>query len=47
MTVQATTNLTTSNWTALQTSLVTNGLLRFNDTNWSTYPQRFYRIMWP
>lgn len=47
MTVQATTNLTTTNWTAVQTSLVTNGLLRFNDTNWTSYPQRFYRIMWP
>ena len=47
MTVQASTNLSGSNWTSLQTSLVTNGLMRFNDPAWTSYPWRFYRIKWP
>ena len=47
ITVQAITNVNGTNWTALQTCLVTNGLLHFNDSTWTSYPQRFYRIKWP
>jgi hypothetical protein len=45
--VEACTNLGSTNWVALQTCAVTNGLIDFNDSTWTNYPSRFYRIRSP
>jgi hypothetical protein len=44
--VQATTNLTTGNWTAISTNTAaSNGSFQFIDTNSPGLPSRFYRVM--
>jgi hypothetical protein len=45
--VEAGTNLTGTNWTALQTCTLTNGSVSFSDPQWTNYPSRFYRIRSP
>ncbi|MGA2659967.1 MAG: leucine-rich repeat domain-containing protein [Verrucomicrobiota bacterium] len=45
--VEASTNLASGTWVALQTATLTNGLLHFTDPDWITYPTRFYRIRSP
>ena len=42
--VEACADLTSANWTLLQTCALTNGSLYFNDSQWTNYPARFYRI---
>lgn len=45
-TIQASTNLVT--WTNLGTATAaTNGLCQFQDTNAQSFPQRFYRVVYP
>jgi hypothetical protein len=45
--VEASTNLASGTWVALQTATLTNGLLHFTDPDWITHPTRFYRIRSP
>ncbi len=46
--VEATSSLAGGNWVPLQMGMLTNGLLHFNDSDWATYPARFYRLgFWP
>jgi BspA type Leucine rich repeat region (6 copies) len=45
--VEACADLTSTNWTLLQTCALTNGSLYFNDPQWTNYPARFYRIRSP
>ena len=45
--VEACTNLTSGNWTALQTYTPTNGAIYFSDPQWTNYPARFYRLRSP
>jgi hypothetical protein len=42
------TNLTAANWVRLNVPVFTsNGMWFFNDTNTESFPQRFYRAVWP
>ncbi|MGD0253525.1 MAG: hypothetical protein ABSC01_12615, partial [Verrucomicrobiota bacterium] len=45
--VEARTNLVSGGWIPLQTCTVTNGSIYFNDSNWTNYPRRYYRIRSP
>jgi hypothetical protein len=45
--VEACTNLSKTNWTALQSCSLTNGLIYFSDPQWTNYTCRFYRIRSP
>ena len=45
--VEASTNLAGSVWTQLQSLSLTNGLCYFGDSQWTNYPNRFYRICPP
>jgi hypothetical protein len=45
--VEACTNLAKPDWIFLQSCTLTNGLIRFNDPQWTNYPSRFYRIRSP
>ncbi|MGO8930711.1 MAG: leucine-rich repeat domain-containing protein [Limisphaerales bacterium] len=45
--VEASTNLASASWTALQTCTLTNGLIYFTDPGWRSYHARFYRIRSP
>jgi hypothetical protein len=45
--VEASTNLASASWTALQTCTLTNGLIHFSDPQWANYPARFYRLRSP
>jgi hypothetical protein len=45
--VEASANLTSGAWIALQTCTVTNGLIYFSDPQWANYPRRYYRIRSP
>jgi hypothetical protein len=45
--VEASTNLASASWTALQTCTLTNGLIHFSDPLWTNYPARFYRLRSP
>jgi hypothetical protein len=45
--VEATTNLAPQSWVALQSCTLTNGLIYFNDAQWTNYPSRIYRIRSP
>lgn len=45
--VEASTNLTGSNWVPVQTNTVGSGATFFSDTNWTNYPGRFYRLRSP
>jgi len=45
--VEASANLATASWTALQTCTLTNGSVYFSDPEWTNYPARFYRIRSP
>jgi len=40
---EACTNLSNPIWSPLQTNLLTNGSCYFNDSDWTNYPNRFYR----
>jgi hypothetical protein len=45
--VEACTNLANARWTPLQSCLVTNGSIYFNDPQYSKFPNRIYRIRSP
>jgi hypothetical protein len=45
--VEASVNLATGSWTALQSCTLTNGAVHFSDPAWTNYPARFYRIRSP
>ena len=50
--IDTATNLNNPIWTALSTNAisnggVTNGISHFTDSQWSNYPQRFYRLRSP
>ena len=45
--VEACTNVAAGRWTSLQTCTLTNGLISFNDPDWTNFPDRFYRIRSP
>jgi hypothetical protein len=45
--VEASTNLASASWTALQTCTLTNGSIYFSDPDWTNYPARLYRIRSP
>ena len=45
--VEGCTNLASASWTPLQTCTLTNGSIYFSDSQWTTYPGRFYRIRSP
>lgn len=42
--VEACTNLSDSNWQAVQTNALTAGSYYFSDPQWTNSPCRFYRI---
>jgi uncharacterized repeat protein (TIGR03803 family) len=45
--IEATGDLTSSDWTPLQTNIISSDPLYFSDTEWTNYPHRFYRIVAP
>jgi BspA type Leucine rich repeat region (6 copies) len=45
--VEAATNLTGAAWLPLLNGTLTNGSIYFGDSQWTNYPQRFYRIRSP
>jgi hypothetical protein len=45
--VESRRNFSSSSWTTLQTSTLTNGSLYFSDPNWINFPASFYRIRSP
>ena len=45
--VEASANIATASWIALQTCTLTNGSIYFSDPAWTNYPARFYRIRSP
>jgi hypothetical protein len=45
--IEASTNLASSAWVALQSCTLTNGLLYFSDADWTNYSGRYYRIRSP
>ena len=45
--VDASTNLTAQSWVPLQSCTLTNGLIHFNDPQWSSFSRRLYRIRSP
>jgi hypothetical protein len=45
--VEASVNLATASWSALQTGTLTNGSIYFSDPQWTNYPARFYRLRSP
>jgi len=45
--VEACTNLTNSSWSQIQSNTLTSDAIIFNDTNWTNYPNRYYRITSP
>lgn len=45
--VEACANLASPTWTSLQSCTLTNGSIYFNDSQWTNYPARFYRIRSP
>jgi hypothetical protein len=45
--VLAATNLTNPAWTPVSTNALTNGTFYFNDSKWTNYPGRFYRLRSP
>jgi hypothetical protein len=45
--VEASTDLASSPWTALQSCTLTNGSIYFSDPNWTNYPARLYRMRSP
>jgi hypothetical protein len=42
--VEACTSLTNPEWVPIYTNILTSGSLPFSDPNWTTYPDRFYRV---
>jgi hypothetical protein len=45
--VEASTNLASSIWSAVNTNVLTNGWFYFSDPQWTNYPARVYRIRSP
>jgi hypothetical protein len=45
--IEASTNLAAQSWAPLQSCTLTNGLIYFSDAQWTTYPNRVYRIRSP
>src|SRR5262249_36076871 len=45
--VEATTNLASGSWVALQNYTLTNGSIYFSDSAWTNYPTRLYRLRSP
>jgi uncharacterized repeat protein (TIGR03803 family) len=45
--VEASTNMTGSNWQPVQTNTLTSGSSYFSDPQWTNYPGRFYRLRSP
>jgi len=45
--VEASTNLSTSEWVPLQTNNLSTNALYFSDPQWTNYPARFYRLRSP
>ena len=45
--VEACTNLANPMWQPLQTNTLAGGVFYFDDSQWTNYPGRFYRIQWP
>jgi hypothetical protein len=45
--VEASTSLPGQTWISLQSCTLTNGLIYFNDAQWTNYPRRFYRMRSP
>lgn len=45
--IEATANLSPASWSGLLTCTLTNGLIYFNDPQWTNYPARFYRVRSP
>lgn len=45
--IEASPHLSAETWTSLQVCSLTNGLIRFSDSTWQEYRQRFYRIASP
>ncbi|HWX22695.1 MAG TPA: leucine-rich repeat domain-containing protein [Candidatus Binatia bacterium] len=45
--VEASTNLSNSIWSPLQTNTLIGGSYYFSDPAWTNYSSRFYRLRWP
>ena len=45
--VETCTNLANSSWYPVQTNTLTSGTVYFNDSQWTNYPRRFYRLRSP
>jgi len=45
--VEASTNLSNPDWQPVQTNTLTTGSAYFNDSQWTNYPGRFYRLRSP
>ena len=45
--VEACTNLANPLWTPLESATLTNGLVYFSDSQWASFPTRFYRVSAP
>jgi uncharacterized repeat protein (TIGR03803 family) len=45
--VEASTNLDSPIWSPLATNIITGGLSYFSDSQWTNYPNRFYRVRSP
>ena len=47
VTVEASSSLADISWTPISNTTITNGSFYFNDSDWTNYPVRFYRIRSP
>ena len=45
--VEASTSLTSPNWSPLATNVINGGSSYFSDPQWTNYPERFYRLRAP
>ncbi len=45
--VEACTNLTEGIWVPVETNTLTLGSAKFSDSNWTNYPNRYYRVSMP
>ena len=45
--IEATTNLTSPDWSPLQTNVLVSDSWYFSDPAWINDPRRFYRARWP
>jgi hypothetical protein len=45
--VEASTSLVNPTWSPISTNTFSGNTLYFSDAQWTNYPSRFYRVMWP